>query len=76
MAEAFGNAAWAYCGLPCAHGLFIVATLAQEEEDDSQDRQRQRGKAGWAFQKTRLESLFSTSARTPPPFKELIVMRC
>lgn len=61
IAEVFGNAAWAYRGLPCAHGLFIMATLAQEEEDDSQDRQRQRGKTGWAFQKTRLESLFSTS---------------
>lgn len=61
---------WAYHGLPCAHGLFIVATLAQEEEDDSQDGQRQRGKTGWAFQKTKLESLLSTSARAPPPFRE------
>lgn len=52
IAEAFGNAAWAYHGLPCAHGLFIMATLAQEEEDDSRDEQRQRGKTGWAFQKT------------------------
>lgn len=59
----------AYHGLSRVHGLFIMATLAQEKEHDSRWK-RQRGKTGRAFQKTRLEGLLSTSAGAPPPLRE------
>lgn len=74
IGETFGNAVWpimqkAYHGLSCVHGLFITATLAQEKVRFTRWK-RQRGKTGWAFQKTRLEGLLSTSARAPPPLRE------
>lgn len=42
IGEAFGSAVWACHGLPWVHGLFLMATLAQEEKNDSQNK-RQRG---------------------------------
>lgn len=74
IGETFGNAVWpimqkAYHGRSCVHGLFITATLAQEKVRFTRWK-RQRGKTGWAFQKTRLEGLLSTSARAPPPLRE------
>lgn len=62
------------CGPIMAFPVLVASLpwlLAQEEEDDSQDAQRQRGQTGWACQQTRLASLLSTcSARAPPPFRE------
>lgn len=40
--EAFGNAVLTYQGLSCVHSLFIMVTLAQEEENDS-EYERRRG---------------------------------
>lgn len=42
VGEAFGNAVLTYWGLSCVHGLFIMATLAQEKENDSEYERKRR----------------------------------